>query len=150
MYKSTIRSILPLAAMLVAVTMLGCGDDAATDPEDTPDIATMRLIVAADTVSVADDGSVTGGPFSVTGTVDIAAEFLDTNGELATDLDATRYELQGAPEDDTVVTFTLTDGFAGTLTGLLAGESTTVDFSLYDTDEGTDLFGPFGVTVEVK
>jgi hypothetical protein len=137
-----------LAAVVGAFTVLAC-DDSSTDPETAPDVATMQLMLDSDTITIAHDGSVTGGPAVISGTVDIAAEFLDTEGELADDVTDDRYEIAGS-DDENIVTFTLTDGFAGGLTGLLSGESTTVSFALYDTEQGIDIFGPFAVDVDVQ
>lgn len=138
-----------VVAATIGLIVAACGDST-TEPEETaPEISSMLLLVGDDTVSVAEDGVVTGDPLVIDGTVEITAEFLDSVGVVAADASTDPFELRATSADDTIVTFTLTDGFSGTLAGLLSGETTTVDFSLYDTEQAMDIFGPFTVTVEV-
>jgi hypothetical protein len=143
------RRFIGVVAAIAGLVTAAC-DDSTTEPEDTtPQISSMNLYVGTDTVSIDADGVVTGDPLQIEGTMDITAEFLDSLGVVAVDASTDPYELQVTSADETVVTFTLTDGFTGTLEGLLSGESTTVDISLYDTEQAMEVFGPLTVTVEV-
>lgn len=141
------RRFVGVVAAIAGFIAVACGDST-TEPEDLG-ISSMNVYVGTDTVTIDSDGVVTGDPLEIDGAMDITAEFLDSVGVVAVDASTEPYELRVTSADETIVTFILTDGFTGTLEGLLSGESTTIDISLYDTEQATEVFGPFTVTVEV-
>jgi hypothetical protein len=104
-----------VVAAIAGLVAGGCGDSTTEPDETTPDISSMQLVVGNDTVSVDEEGVVTGEPIVIDGTVSITAVFVDSAGVVAVDASTDPYELRATSADETVVFFTLTDGFSGTL-----------------------------------
>ena len=136
-----------LVVFPLALWVGACDDDpVAQEPE--PEVATMRLTVGTQTITVSDNGTVTGGPIMVTGTVTISAEFLRADGTPDPLVTAAEFQLNADPANTGTVTFTRTSEFAGTLTGVSAG-TTEIEFSLFHKAEQHEDFGPFPVSVQV-
>lgn len=137
-------------AVLVAGLALGaCGDDPAA-PDDEPKVATMRLVVGAQTVNVSEGGVVTGGPIVLATGVDVpvVATFLRANGSPDPLVTSATFRLDVQP-GTSAVTFTRTGPFAGTLRGAQSG-TTQLSFSLFHLEEGHPDFGPFTVPATVQ
>jgi hypothetical protein len=151
MLQTSIRRSLAvgLIALPAVIAFTACSDEAPEEQE--PEVATMRLTVGAQTITVSDAGVVTGGPVAVPdgGTVSLSAAFLKADGTVETLVTDADFVLNGAPANPGIVTFSRTSAFAATLTGVSAG-TTTIQFSLFHTLEGHDDFGPFPVSVEVS
>jgi hypothetical protein len=150
MHSRFLRLIAPTLALFpVALAFGACSS--ATDEEAEPEVVTLRLTVGAQTITVSDNGTVTGGPIAIsaTGTVTVSAEFLRDNGTADPLVTSAQFQLNADPADAGIVTFSRTGAFAGTLTGASAG-STTIEFSLFHIAEGHEDFGPFPVPVEVS
>jgi hypothetical protein len=150
MHSKLLRLIAPTLALFpVALAFGACSN--ATDEGAEPEVVMMRLTIGAQTITVSDNGTVTGGPIAITatGTVTVSAQFLRDDGTpdpLVTDA---LFQLNADPANAGIVTFSRTGAFTGTLTGVSAG-STTIEFSLFHISEGHEDFGPFPVPVEVS
>lgn len=120
-----------------------------TEPDDEPEVATMRLVVGTQTVNVnASNGAVTGGPIVLAANtnVPVAVTFLRADGSLEPLVTATTFRMDATPANANL-TFTRTGPFAGTLRGTAAG-ATTVEFALFHLAEGHNEFD-FDVPVTV-
>lgn len=136
-----------IAATLVLFAATACKESTSTE-EDEPEVATMRLTVGSQTVTVAENGAVTGGPLRITTAAQtLTAAFLKADGspETLVNSDVFRLEVTGG----TGVTFTRASQFAGSIRGTAAG-NTTVSFSLFHTEENHNDFGPFPVAVQIQ
>jgi hypothetical protein len=144
----SINNVRRLAAFaLIAVTAVACKES--TDPEeDEPEVASMRLAVGASSVTVAENGTVTGGPLRIT-TADqaLTATFLKGDGTPETRVTAAEFRLDVT--GGTGITFSRTGPFGGNLKGASAG-TVTVNFSLFHLIENHADFGPFPVFVQVQ
>lgn len=146
------RLFRPIATALVLLPALALGAcSSTTDEQSEPEVSSMRLTIGAQTITVSETGTVTGGPIAITanGTVTVSAAFLRADGSADPVVTAAQFQLNADPADAGVVTFTRTGSFSGTLTGVSAG-STTIEFSLFHIAEGHEDFGPFPVPVEVS
>jgi hypothetical protein len=135
-----------MAPLALGVALMGgsCPEEA----EQEPEVAIMRLAVGGQTVDVADDGTVTGGPITLNGTETITATFLKADGTAETLVTADEFELQVTPSS-AALTFTRTSAFAGSLTAVTAG-SAQIEVALFHLVEQHEDFGPFNVPVTVQ
>jgi hypothetical protein len=127
-----------LLAMLFvsAFTVSACSDDPVeADPE--PEVATLRLVIGTQTVSVnVASGVVTGGPVVIArGNTNVTATFLRADGSAEPLVTGTLFRLDGTSSNNAVLTYTSTGPFTGTLNGLQAGNGT-VTFALFHLEEG--------------
>lgn len=145
---TTLRRTFPLLPAMLVVTAVACSDS--TEPEPEPEVATMLLIVGGtDTVSVAENGAVTGGPITIAASTTIAAVWLRADGSVDPIVDATTFALAVTVADTGVATFTRSSAFAGTLDKVAAG-NTSATFALLHVEEGHEDFGPFPVAITVN
>lgn len=151
MISSTKRKVsfpLVIAATLIAA---GCSDSTNGEPE--PNVATIQLVIGAQTVTVnKSNGAVTGGPISIkrnTATT-ITATFLDAAGTAdPVASDANKFRLEVSLLSPTSITFTRTTAFAGTLNGTATTTTGTGKFGLrHTTGDHYDL-GPFDIPITV-
>ena len=138
--------IVPVLGFALVTT--ACKDDT-TEPDDEPEVATMRLVVGTQTVNVnASNGTVTGGPIvlALNTSVPVAVTFLRADGSTEPLVTATTFRMDATPANANV-TFTRTGPFAGTLRGTSAGAST-IKFALFHLAERHNEFD-FDVPVTV-
>ena len=144
-----IRSKWMAPVLAFALIASACGDDP-VDAGPEPDVATMRLVVGAQTINVnADNGVVTGGPIVIAANtnVSVTATFLRADGSPDPLVTGSAYGLDVVPSLPSM-TFTRTGPFTGTLRGTVAG-STTVQFGLLHLGPGHTEFEHFvSVTVQ--
>jgi hypothetical protein len=144
--RYALRALTLLSLGFVAVS---CDDDP-TEPEDEPNVATMRLTVGSQTVDVDEDGSVTGGPIVISvGSTAISAQFLLPNGQPDPLVTAAEFQLDVESDDEGVVDFTRASAFSGSLVGVVTG-SEIVRFSLLHVEKQHADFGPFPISVTVE
>ena len=136
-----------MAALAMVASLAACNDDPVVD--DEPNIATMRITIGSQTVDVDVFGTVTGGPITLTTTVDpaVTVQWLILDGSPDPLVTAAEFELRVEPANTGIVTFTSTGAFTGTLNGVTTG-STTIEFILWHLEEDHDEFGE-GVPVPV-
>lgn len=135
-----------VAAVLLSAFATACKES--TDPgEEEPEVASVRLTVGTSTVTVAENGAVTGGPLRLT-TADqgLTATFLKADGSVESLVTSAEFRLDVT--GGTGVTFTRTGAFAGNIRGT-AGTNTSVNVSLFHLIENHADFGPFPVAVQV-
>jgi hypothetical protein len=129
-------SRLAALVLMLAVGLAACGDS--TDPEPEPEVATLRLLIGAaaeDTVLVdIASGDVTGGPITISADTDIRAEFLRDDGSTETLVTAADFRLDVTSANESLVTFTRTSAFAGTLHKVAIG-GTSLTFALFHLEE---------------
>jgi hypothetical protein len=141
--------------LLIALALLGLPAVPAckskeTDVEDMEaSVSSVRLTVGAQTITITSAGAVTGGSITVTRPTPISAVFLNAAGSQDPVAHGGNFQLNATPVDTTVLTFTRSSAFAGTLTGVAAG-STNLSISLFHVTGGDNDFGPFPVPVVVN
>ena len=138
-----------LAVLFVsAFTVSACSDSTEPDPE--PAVATLRLVIGTQTVSVnVASGAVTGGPVIIArGNTNVTATFLRADGSAEALVTGTLFRLDGTSSNSAVVTYTSTGAFTGTLNGVQAGTGT-VTFALHHLEEGHNEWSR-GVSIQVQ
>lgn len=138
-----------LALAFLALTAISaCGDDP-TEPDPEPQVASVRLTVGANSVTVSTTASPTLNVASGTNTV--TAEWLRADGSVESIVTDAEFELRIAQVSGTSFTWTATGARSGTLlmTGLSAGGSTAAQVSLFHKAEQHSDFGPLTFTVRV-
>ncbi|MDA0330327.1 MAG: hypothetical protein O2958_15145 [Gemmatimonadetes bacterium] len=137
-----------LLALTLSLAVTACGDDMGPEEEE-PEVATMRITVGAQSIDVADDGTVTGGPISLSvGSTSISVQFLLANGQPEPLVTDAVFQVNVESDNAGVVSFTRVGAFDGTLVAGAAG-STTVRLALFHIEEAHEDFGPFPVPVVV-
>jgi hypothetical protein len=146
------------------VAVLGCGSSTPTVSSTPPttvaspppvsgeaSVSSVQLTVGTQTISVSNNGTVTGGPIIITRPTapTLTASFLNAGGSQDPLAHGGNFQLNATPGDGSILTFTRTSAFVGTLTGTAAG-STNLTVSLYHMSDGDNDFGPFPVPVTVK
>jgi PBP1b-binding outer membrane lipoprotein LpoB len=140
--------IVALGTIALYVMAAGCSSEPTQEAE--PEVATMELTVGSQTITVADDGTVTGGPIDLSGTENVSARWLKADGTVdAIASDGEKFQMNVEPSNTSMVTFARTSSFVGTLTAVSAG-STQIEFSLFHIAEGHEDFGPFPVPTTVQ
>jgi hypothetical protein len=134
-------------ALIAAAAALAC--DETTPPEQEPEVATMRLTVGSATIDVEEDGTVTGGPITISGNTSISAAWLKADGTAEDLVTGADFELTVEIANEAFVTFTRTGPFAGTLNRVAAG-TTTATLALLHIEEQHEDFGPFPVSIVVN
>jgi len=144
----------PAYTALFAALLLttACGSDIIDGFIDgQPNVASMRLSIGTQVVTINSAGTVTGGPLILGSgsTVTITATFFTPDG--AEDPNVTQASFQLNATSSSLVTFQRNNvnPFAGTLTAGARG-TTQLTFSLYDLEAQENEFGPFTVTVVVN
>ncbi len=133
-YTHAKRSALTL---MLAGALVACGDDT-VEPEQEPDVATMRITVGTQTINVnAKTGAVTGGPLLLTrGTATtVSVQYLRSNGSADPLVTTADFRTDITPSSTAALSFARTGAFTGTLTGIQAG-STSVNVNLFHLGEG--------------
>jgi hypothetical protein len=141
-----------LALSLVSLVAAPACDSSPTTGAEDPEanVASVRLTVGSQTLTVSDTGAVTGGPITITRPTapTITASFLNVAGSPDAVAHGGNFQLNASPANTSTLTFMRSSAFAGTLTGVAAG-STNLNVSLFHTTGGDNDFGPFPVPVVV-
>lgn len=146
--RSVVLSVIAAGFVVVAceADLVGTGGE--------PNVASMRVTVSSQQITVDQSGNVTGGPGVLhTGTVaSVSAVFLDANGQSAQGVTPATYQLNVSVPGGQSITFqrSTTNPFAGTLIGSVDGTSTQLRFSLYNVETQQDVWGPFDVAFVVN
>lgn len=152
--KPAILNRRTLVPILVSTAVLAACQRSTTEPDehaDRVDVIRLRVTVtgqAEQTVDITRSGAQAGITLPVNLAAAVTAEFLDDDGD-PVDLHDDEFELRVVPQNASLLTFTRTGAFGGTLTGLTAGEVTLAAVSVFHLDEGHDDFGPFNVGVTI-
>jgi len=147
---TTIRRTRQVAlAFIAAVTMTACSDDDPTEPEPEPEVASVRLTVGANSVTVSTTSSPTLNVASGANTV--TAQWLKADGSVEALVTDSEFELRIAPVSGTNPAWVTSGAFGGTLTvtGLSGGQTAAARVSLFHKAEQHDDFGPLNFTVRV-
>ncbi len=135
--------LIPLSLMLAAC-------NSTTPEEEEPEVETLRIIMGTDTVDIASNGTVTGGPIDLgVGNTAFTVQWLKADGTPESLVTAAEFQLNVDSDNTAVATFSRTSAFAGNLVGVAAG-STTLEFSLFHLAEAHEDFGPHPVSVTVS
>lgn len=128
----------------VAATMALVGFAAAcngsTDAEPEPQIATVRITVGTQTVSISETGQQTGTLSIPQGNTAVAVAWLRADGSVDPVVNSEDFEVRIVPQGSTGISFTPAGPFAGTLNATTAGQKV-VQVQLYHIEEQHDEFG---------
>jgi hypothetical protein len=139
-----------LAVFTLGAAATACDDDPLIeDPDPAEAVVAIRLTVGAQTITINDLGTVTGGPIVLPrAATTVTAVFLDEDDAIVAGLDA-EFRLEVTIANGSLVTFSRTAAFSGTLTGVAAGQ-TTLEFALFHIEENHEDFGFFPVPTTVN
>ena len=139
--------VIPAFAFLAMLATAGCRKDETAEP----DVDSVALVVGSQTITISNNGTVTGGPIAFTrpGAPTITATFRNPAGVMDPVAHGGTFQLNVASSNAGVVGFTRASAFSGTLAGASAG-STQITISLFHIAEAHDDFGPFPVIVNVN
>ncbi len=149
MLSIRIPRLVPLFAVIIlAAAFAGCKKDEA---EAEPDVNSLTLMVGSQSVTVSNNGTVTGGPILITrpATPTITATFKNSAGVMDPIAHGGNFQMNVTSANTGLLTFTRTSAFVGTLSTTATG-STQITISLFHIAEGHDDFGPFPVPVTIN
>src|SRR5262245_34420350 len=156
-----VRRALLAVGLVSLVTGSGCGSSPTTASSPPPTtlppvdaeaaVTSVRLTVGNQTITVSNTGTVTGGPITIARPTapTLSASFLNAAGSQDPVAHGGSFQLNATPDNASILTFTRTSGFVGTLTGVARG-STNLTISLFHITGGDNDFGPFPVPVTVN
>jgi hypothetical protein len=148
MFKTLRRRTAAMAlALPLAVLLAGCGDDP-VDPHDEELPHEMQLSIGGTVVTITDNGSYLPQPILSVGPHEVSVVFRDDEGDVM-DIHDDEYRLEITSDDTSVLTYSSSSAFTGTLTASTAG-SATIRPQLFHIEEGHADFGPFPVVVTVQ
>ena len=131
-------------ALRVAATMALVGFAAAcsgsTDAEPEPDIASVRITVGTQSVSISETGQQTGTLTVAQGNTPVVVAWLRADGSVDPVVNSEEFEVRMIAQGSTGITFTPAGPFAGTLNATSAGQKV-VQVQLYHLEEAHDEFG---------
>lgn len=129
--NSLLTRLLRYALVGLMVTGVTACDDDPADVEEEPEVQTIRLVVGSQTINfIASQPAA----FIARGAHNVSVSFLRANGSVDPVVNATDFEVQITAANTSIVTFTRTGAFTGTLTGVAAG-STTLKVCLFHKGE---------------
>ncbi|MEX0891331.1 MAG: hypothetical protein WEB88_04105 [Gemmatimonadota bacterium] len=142
------RTAVMALALPLAVLLAGCGGDT-VEPHDEELPQEMQLNLGGTLVTVSDNGSYTPNPLILpVGAYEVSVEFRDDQG-VVMEIRDDEYRLEISSDDGTVLTYSSSSAFTGTLTASAAG-STAIRPQLFHIQEGHADFGPFPISVTVQ
>jgi hypothetical protein len=126
-----------------------CSDDDPVEPDEEPEVASLRLTVGTNSVTISTTQSPTLNVAS--GSNNVTAEWLKADGTVETRVTDAEFELRIAQATGSNLTWTPSSARAGTLvvTGLSGGATAAAQVSLFHKEEQHDDFGPLTFTIRV-
>ena len=142
------RTAALVLALPLAVTLSACGN-VPVEPHDEELPQEMQLNLGGTLVTVSDNGSYTPNPLILpVGAYEVSVVFRDDQGEVM-EIGDDEYRLDISSDDNSVLTYSSSSAFTGTLTASAAG-GTAIRPQLFHIQEGHADFGPFPVAVTVQ
>ena len=149
----TRRHVVAFAAIIAGFALASCEADLLGTGGGDPDVASMRVTVASQQITINESGQVTGAPGVLHAGVaaSVTAVFLDAGGQGATGVTPGTYQLNVSVPGGASIVFqrSTTNPFAGSLTGSVNGTNAQLRFSLYNIETQRDVFGPADVAFVV-
>jgi hypothetical protein len=133
----------------------GCTGDSTTGPGNgDPEVASLRLTVGNQLVTIDRNGSVVGGPIVLRAgvTASVSAVFVQTSGLPDPRVTPAEYQLNLSSviqPSCLVYEPSTTDPFAGTMRCDAPGATLAIRLSLHHVERQRDYWGPFNATVTV-
>jgi hypothetical protein len=142
------RARLVAAALMSAAVFVACDDDPA-EPDDEPEVASVRLTVGANSVTVTTTSNPTLNVASGANTV--TATWLRADGSTETLVTDAEFELRISAVSGSNLAWTPSGANGGTLTvtGLAGGQTAAAQVVLFHKEEQHEDFGPVNFTVRV-
>ena len=144
------------AVLALLAVVSACSDDDPIEPEEEPEVQSVRLTSAATpafAITINKTNGQPSGPLRIAvGATPIAAAWLKADGTNETLISDAEYELRIVPTTATNLSWSATGAFSGTLTttGLTSGQTTTATVALRHKVEQHDDFGPYTITIQVQ
>jgi len=132
------RGLRSVAALALLSVVAACKDSTGSDPE--PEIASVRITVGAQVVTISETGQQTGTLSVPLTSTPVAVAWLRADGSVDPVVNSAEFEVRMLPQGSTGITFTPAGPFAGTLTATTSGQKT-VRVQLYHLEEQHDEFG---------
>jgi hypothetical protein len=145
----TRRVRLMAVALLGATVFAACDDDDPAAPEEEPEVASVRLTVGANSVTVTTTSNPTLNVAAGANTV--TAQWLRADGSTETLVTDAEFELRINAVTGSNLTWTPTGAAGGSLavTGLSGGQTAAAQVALFHKGEQHNDFGPVNFTVRV-
>lgn len=142
------RSFRALAvAAFVSAIAAGCDGNSTGSDEQEPEIASVRVTVGAQSVTITNNGTQTGTLTVPRGNSTVAVTWLRADGSVETVVTSSEFEVRMVAASGTSgVTFTPNGAFGGTLNTTSAGQKV-LRLSLFHLEEQHDDFGPLNLTL---
>ncbi len=132
------RTLRAAAALALVGFASACNDS--TTPEPEPDVASVRVTVGAQVVTISETGQQTGTLTIGQGTTPVAVAWLRADGSPDPVVNSEDFEVRLVAQGSTGISFTPGGPFAGTLNATSAGQKV-VQVQLYHLEEAHDEFG---------
>lgn len=145
----TQRVRLVAVALFSAAAFAACDDDDPTEPEEEPEVSSVRLTVGANSVTVTTTSNPTLNLAAGANTV--TAQWLRADGSVETLVTDAEFELRISGVSGSNLAWTPTGAGGGTLTvsGLSGGQTAAARVVLFHLEEQHEDFGPVNFTVRV-
>jgi hypothetical protein len=138
-----LRSVVAACALATAA----CDDDT-TEPEDEPEVQTLRLVIGTTTYNIDKGTGLTGSITLPRSASTITATFLRADGTVESLVSASTFELRITFANTALATFARTGAFTGTITGVAAGTTTAVVQLFHLEEQHADFERTVNVTVQ--
>jgi hypothetical protein len=134
-FRRSLRSVAALALLSIAAA---CKDSTGSDPE--PQIASVRVTVGAQVVTISETGQQTGTLTVPRASTPVTVAWLRADGSADPVVNSQDFEVRMIAQGSTGISFTPAGPFAGTLAATTSGQKT-VRVQLYHLAEQHDEFG---------
>ncbi|HEX8362920.1 MAG TPA: hypothetical protein VF613_22545 [Longimicrobium sp.] len=128
------------AAALALVGFASACNDSTTTAEPEPDVASVRVTVGAQVVTISETGQQTGTLTLGQGTTPVTVAWLRADGSADPVVNSEDFEVRLVAQGSTGISFTPGGPFAGTLSATSAGQKV-VQVQLHHLEEAHDEFG---------
>jgi hypothetical protein len=143
------RGLHALAVAALVSSIAACDGDS-TGTEDEPNVASVRVTVGAQTVTISNNGTQTGTLTVPQGNSAVTVAWLRPNGTVESLVTSDEFNVRmTAAAGTSGVTFTSSGAFGGTLNATSAGQKV-LRLSLFHLEEQHEDFGPLNLTLTVS
>lgn len=149
-YSAT-RGLTAAALVIASMSATACKKNP-TEPSNEPQVASLRVSIGSQTITVSETGTVTGGPIVVArnSTTPFTVTFLKADGSVETSVTSSTFRLDVTSDNTATASFTRTGAFSGNLAAGATAGTTIMRFALFHLEEQHNDFGPLPIAVTVQ